>query len=138
MLKKLCTWTLLMGSLSVNVGCAYSSQNAPPISEANPHHKMPSIEGQVWTGTDSDGDFYEFHFLKGGQLRYASQTPSESAPTTYEDEGDIWVQNGSTVVMLINNYSSYQGIYAEGRITGDAWNFAGQRWTWDIRRKTEK
>ncbi len=134
MLKKRCLLMVLMGALSLNVGCAYSSQNSPPISESN--DRQGTIEGQVWNGTDSDGDFYEFYFLKGGKLRYLSKLPSQEVGTLYEDEGDVWAQNGNTVIITINNYSTYEGLKEGDRITGDAWNVAGRRWTWDIKRKT--
>lgn len=134
MLKKLCMLTVLMTTLSLNVGCAYSSQNSPSMSESNA--RAGSIEGQMWSGTDSDGDFYEFYFLKGGQLRYSSRGPGQDVGTMYEDEGDVWAQNGNVVIMTINNYSSYVGLKEEGRITGDAWNVAGRRWTWDVKRQS--
>lgn len=95
----------------------------------------PDITGTVWSGTDSDGDFYSFTFLKGGQLRFESDAGGERK--TYADEGDIWAQNGVHVVMLISDYSTYRGTLApDGQsISGKSWNLAGQRWTWTFKRQ---
>lgn len=80
------------------------------------------IEGTTWIGKDSDGDFYEYTFLKGGQLRYKTNT-SRKTSRTFEDKGDVWAQNGKIIIMLKGDFSTQAG----NRMEGKAWNFNGKR-----------
>ena len=93
-----------------------------------------SIEGTTWAGTDSDGDFYEYTFLKGGQLRYKTNT-SRKGIVTFEDKGDVWAQNGQIIIMLKGNFSTQVGNLIGDRMEGKAWNFRGRRWTWEAKEK---
>ncbi len=93
-----------------------------------------SIEGTAWAGTDSDGDFYEFTFLKGGQLRYRTNT-SRKEIVTLEDKDNVWAQNGQIVIIVIKNYSTYNGTLREDRIEGKAWNVQGKRWAWEVKKR---
>ena len=79
-------------------------------------------------GIDSDGDFYEYTFLPGGGIRYRTNTAGRLQ--TYENAGDYWSQNGPLVIFVMRNYVTRLGTIAGTRIGGDAWNFAGRRWTW--------
>lgn len=87
-----------------------------------------SIEGSTWVGTDSDGDYYEYTFLKGGQLRFA--TRSGGKLETHQDAGDYWAQNGKVVLITTTKFTTRQGLINGKRMQGDAWNVRGQRWTW--------
>lgn len=106
-----------------------------PAAPALAADSVPDITGTVWSGKDSDGDFYSFTFLKGGQVRFESDSSGERK--TYEDAGDIWAQNGAHVVILLSDYSTYRGTLApDGQsISGKSWNLAGQRWTWTFKRQ---
>jgi hypothetical protein len=94
---------------------------------------ITSIEGTIWAGTDSDGDFYEYTFLKGGHLNYKTNTARKEIETIL-DKG-IWAQNGQIVIVVINKYSTMVGTLSGDRIEGDAWNVTGRRWTWKVNEK---
>ena len=98
---------------------------APPPAAA--------LEGSTWEGVDSDGDFYAVTFLPGGHIRYTSNTSGSTQ--THENKGDYWAQNGPVVILVMNNYATRLGHIDGARMTGDAWNFAGKRWTWKLDRK---
>jgi hypothetical protein len=87
-----------------------------------------SVAGTTWAGVDSDGDFYEYTFLPGGGIRYRTNTAGRLQ--TYENTGDYWSQNGPLVIFVMRNYVTRIGTITGTRIGGDAWNFAGRRWTW--------
>ena len=82
----------------------------------------------------SDGDFYEYTFLKGGQLRYKTNT-SRTEIATFEHKGDVWAQNGMLVMVLIGDYSSQVGTIQDGQIKGRAWNVKEKRWTWEVKKR---
>lgn len=95
---------------------------------------VPSLDGTTWAGTDSDGDFYEYTFLKGGQVRYRTNA-SRDKIVTFEEKGDVWAQNGSIVLIMLNNTSAQSGTIKGNQIEGPAWNANGQRWTWQVKKK---
>ena len=112
---------------------------ATPRAQAQQHVQsqntpVASLEGTTWAGSDSDGDLYEFTFLKGGQIRYTAQTPGEPA-MTYEDAGDLWAQNGEIVMILVNEYSTYLGKINGNLMQGKSWNVTEKRWTWELKKK---
>jgi hypothetical protein len=116
---------------------------APSFAQARPSKSgtknkivtlVSSIEGTTWAGKDSDGDLYEYIFLKGGQLRYSTNT-ERSEMVTFEDKENVWAQNGNLVVILIQNYSVNVGTIEKDRIKGLAWNVTGRRWTWEAKKK---
>jgi len=111
------------------VGTSSSSDESAAVSVRSESGTIPSIEGTTWAGTDSDGDYYEYTFLKGGQLRFRTNTSGTFK--TWEDDGDVWAQNGSIVVMVVSKYTARQGIISGSRMSGDAWNVTGRRWTWE-------
>jgi hypothetical protein len=82
-----------------------------------------SVAGTTWAGTDSDGDYYEYHFQPDGALHYKS-------PTGFYKKGS-WKQDGDAIYMETNNkYSERQGQISGTRMTGNAWNIKGRKWTW--------
>ncbi len=111
------------------VAAAAVSETSAPAASGG----VPSIADTVWSGTDSDGDFYEFTFRKGGQLRFTTNTSGSTL--TYEDEGDIWAQNGNIVVICTSHYATRQGTITGNQMKGAAWNFAGRRWDWTVEKK---
>lgn len=113
--------------LVVLSGCA---TNQPPVQQpVIPSQSLPaSVAGTTWVGTDSDGDYYEYHFQRGGALHYQS-------PTGFYENGN-WKQEGTSIYMETNNkYSEYQGLISGNRMQGKAWNTNGQRWTWEAEKK---
>ena len=89
---------------------------------------MVDVAGSTWTGTDSDGDYYEYNFLAGGALHYKS-------PTGFWRNG-TWKQDGSSIYVETNNrYTERKGIITGNQMSGDAWNVKGRRWTWVAKKK---
>jgi len=82
-----------------------------------------NLAGTTWTGTDSDGDYYEYSFQADGALYYKSPSGSHTNGT--------WKQNGSSIYMETNNkYSEYQGRISGTHMEGNAWNTQNRKWTW--------
>jgi hypothetical protein len=112
-------------------GCAAppsGGASASPASMATSTSGIASIEGSTWGGTDSDGDYYEFTFLKGGQLRYGRREAGKLV--MHQDAGDYWGQSGDVVIITTTKFSTRQGLIKGNRMQGDAWNVRGDRWTW--------
>lgn len=83
----------------------------------------PSVAGTTWVGTDSRGDYYEYHFQPDGALHYRS-------PTGFWKNG-TWRQDRNAIYMETNNgYSERQGLIIGTRMEGKAWNVEGRKWTW--------
>ncbi len=94
---------------------------------------VPSIEGTIWSGTDSDGDYYQYYFLKGGHLNYDTNT-SRKEIEKIVDKG-VWAQNGEVVIIAINHYSTQTGTISGNHMGGEAWNFNSRRWNWGVDKK---
>lgn len=83
----------------------------------------------MWSGVDSDGDFCEYLFHKGGQLEYRTNT-SRRDTVRYKDPEDVWSQNGKTIILLKGNTSVQVGQLEGNVIQGDPWNKHGRTWVW--------
>jgi hypothetical protein len=84
---------------------------------------MISVAGTTWAGTDSDGDYYEYHFQTDGALHYKS-------PTGFWKNG-TWKQDKNAIYMETNDrYSEYRGLISDTRMDGEAWDTTGRKWTW--------
>jgi len=104
------------------------------VSEvAAPLAPTSDLAGTSWEGHESDGDYYSYTFLPGGQVRFTTNT--SGSMRTYEDKGDYWAQNGPVVIIVMTNYVTRLGHLDGNRMSGDAWNFAGKRWTFKLHRK---
>ena len=79
---------------------------------------VPSIEGTVWSGKDSDGDYYQYYFLQGGHLNYDTNT-SRKEIEKIVDKG-VWAQNGELVIIAINHYSTQTGTISGNHMGGEA------------------
>jgi outer membrane murein-binding lipoprotein Lpp len=85
------------------------------------------ISGTIWTGWESDGDYYEFYFMKNGVLHYKSPTGYWTVAT--------WTQNGNSVYMEFNNkYAERQATINGNTMSGNAWNITGLTWTFTLER----
>jgi outer membrane biogenesis lipoprotein LolB len=85
--------------------------------------KPASVAGTTWTGTDSDGDYYEYHFQPDGRLHYKSPSGSFANGT--------WKQDGDNIYFEMNKrFSEHKGTIKGDRMEGEAWNTKGHRWTW--------
>ncbi|WP_420572120.1 hypothetical protein [Kordia sp.] len=92
-----------------------------------------SIANTKWSGTDSDGDFYEFHFLPDGHVAYKTNTERERT-VSFRDEEDIWSQNGTKVIIALGNTSVQIGEIKDKEMKGTAWNKFGRTWTWSLKK----
>jgi hypothetical protein len=110
------------------------SKSGTKGTTVSPSMTIEAIEGTTWAGLDSDGDWYEYTFLKGGQLRYGTNT-ERSKMVFFEKKGDFWAQNGTLVVIPIGNYSVNIGTIDGSVMKGDAWNVTGRRWKWEAKKK---
>jgi hypothetical protein len=72
-----------------------------------------SVSGTTWVGTDSDGDYYEYHFMSDGSLHYKS-------PTGFWKNAS-WKQEGSMIYMETNNkYTERNGTIRGHTMEGNA------------------
>jgi hypothetical protein len=84
---------------------------------------VKSVAGTVWAGQESDGDYYEFHFIEDGSLNYNS-------PSGFWTNG-TWRQDGTSIYMETNNkFSERKGVITGTVMKGSASNVKGAEWTW--------
>ncbi|EDP97764.1 hypothetical protein U8527_05420 [Kordia algicida OT-1] len=100
---------------------------------SNVKNNAISIANTKWSGTDSDGDFYEYHFLADGQVAYKTNT-MRSSIVSFKDEEDIWSQNGKKVMIALGNTSIQIGDIAGNKMNGIAWNKDGKTWTFSLQK----
>lgn len=93
-----------------------------------------NIVNTIWSGIDSDGDFYEYTFLENGKISYKTNT-SRTDTVQFNDDEDIWFQNQNNIVILLGKTSVSKGIISKDKIVGTAWNINGRRWTWECKKK---
>lgn len=103
-----------------------SAPAAPTGATAQPAApSVQQVEGTVWAGTDSDGDYYVYRFNANGLFGYTSPQRSFDGPT------NTWSQAADQVTMSTDNgYSTYLGTIEGDTISGTASNRRGQSWTW--------
>lgn len=88
------------------------------------------VSGSVWSGVDSHGDEYEYHFNRDGSLYYKS-------PTGFWKNG-TWKQDKRVIYMETNSrYSEYRGLITDKQMEGGAWNIRGMHWSWVAKRVKE-
>ncbi len=111
------------------LGCASPPKvrnDSPPASVVGTTRgdtNFASVAGTVWGGTDSDGDYYEYHFEADGSLSY-------KAPQGFFKNG-TWKQNGDAIYMETNQkFAERQGRISGSHMEGNAWNIRGEKWTW--------
>lgn len=96
---------------------------------APPPPPVASVEGTIWSGTDSDGDLYRYYFNAGGKLMWDS--PGASGNTS-----GTWIQTGDQIQMETNgHYADWKGTIRGDRMEGEAWNQQGRKWTWQAQRE---
>ena len=99
---------------------------APPVRPAAARPAQRGVErvaGTTWAGTDSQGDYYEYHFMPDGSLHYKS-------PTGFWKNG-TWKQDGDQIYMETNNkYCERFGTIRGTTMKGHAKNVAGGAWNW--------
>lgn len=110
-------WILICASLA---GCQWLQRPSAATMRAD-------VINNAWTGTDSEGDHYEFHFQSDGSLHYTSPAGSYTNGT--------WKLDGSSIYFEINQrYSEYKGTLSKDEMSGEASNRQGKKWKWSIRK----
>jgi hypothetical protein len=100
-----------------------------PSAASQPTNVVPSLQGTLWAGTDSKGDYYEFEFLQAGRLRY-KVTRKSGGTNVYNDNTDSWRQTGDIIVIeMSNGYARYEGNLTGGSLEFKAHNEVGLRWS---------
>jgi hypothetical protein len=112
-------------------GQVEEEQRTDQVGHQEQQASLASIAGTIWVGTDSDEDYYEYHFKEDGSFHYNS-------PTGFWKNG-TWRQEGDTIYMETNNnYSEYEGKITGNRIEGNAWNIEERKWVWGADKKVDE
>lgn len=119
-MRRIISLAVLLGSVLLS-GCSTLDRYAN-------NSPVPSVAGTIWSGKDSDGDAYEYHFKKSGVLYYKS-------PTGFWKNAS-WQQRGKKIYMEMNKkYMERRGTINGRTMRGKAWNVKGQNWTWYANKK---
>jgi hypothetical protein len=115
------------GSLSLLVLIAAAPVLAAPALK--PVNKVPSLVGTTWSGNSFENQTMTLEFAADGQVT-VTYNGNPVANTS-------WKQDGEKVhFSLNNNYCEFDGKYVEGRIVGQCYNIAGNRWDVTLTRVT--
>jgi hypothetical protein len=97
---------------------------AIPVGAApalKPVNKTPSLVGTTWSGNSFENQTMTLEFAADGQVA-----------VTYNGAGVAntdWKQDGEKIYFSLNSkYCEFDGKYVEGRIVGQCYNVAGNRW----------
>jgi hypothetical protein len=102
--------------------------STPPFTKSENTLSPINLEGTIWDGIDSDGDYYVYEFLSDGVLKYTSPNGTFTNGT--------WIQDGNSVYFETNKkISEYEGVINGDTIAGNAWNQDGHKWTWIAERQ---
>jgi hypothetical protein len=121
--------TVLAVAVLALTGCTVATAGAG-VAERADRPLTPSLEGTVWSGTDSDGRYYVFRFKAASRLAYTSPTG------TFDKSGDTWTQRGATITLTFNSgYAVYKGSIVGNDMGGRASNVVGKKWEWSVRKQ---
>jgi hypothetical protein len=99
---------------------------APALKPAN---KTPSLVGTTWSGNSFEKQTMILEFAADGQV-VVTYNGSPVANTS-------WKQDGDKIYFSLNSkYCEFDGKYVEGRIVGQCYNVAGNRWDVTLTRVT--
>lgn len=91
---------------------------APALKPAN---MTPSLVGTTWSGNSFEKQTMVLEFAADGQVTI-TYNGNPVANTT-------WKQDGEKIYFSMNSkYCEFDGKYNEGRIVGQCYNVAGNRW----------
>jgi hypothetical protein len=115
------------GSLALLVLSATAPAFAAPALKAV--NKAPSLVGTTWSGNSFESQTMVLEFAADGQVT-VTYNGGPVANTS-------WKQDGEKVHFSMNsNYCEFEGKYVEGRIIGQCYNIAGNRWDVTLNRVT--
>lgn len=93
----------------------------------NAQQPIASVAGTTWVLTNHDGSSdLVFHFQEDGALHYKF---SKSTNDFWKD--GTWKQDGNALYMETNKkHAEFRARISGTRMEGNAFNDAGQKWTW--------
>jgi hypothetical protein len=100
-------------------GCSLLSPSVPTNPSSAPTAETPSVtadelDDTSWAGTDSEGTDTTFTFHKGGS------TAVSFSGNPYDDPGDTWALDGSTLTITIYNVEGVGDATYVGEVTDAA------------------
>lgn len=94
-----------------------------------------SVANTVWTGLDSDGDYYEYTFRRDGKVDFRNSSKGSYDTSSYSDDIDVWKQEGSKVTWVLTEYATWIGEVNGNKMTGKASNITDKNWTFSFTKK---
>jgi len=101
----------------VLAGCSLLSPNTPPPTTeptTEPTVTVEDLNDTSWAGTDSEGTVTTFTLHTGGT------TAVSFSGNEYDDPGDTWALDGSTLTITIYNVESVGDATYVGEVTDPA------------------
>ena len=103
----------------VLAGCSLLSPSTPTQPTTEPEPDVPSVSVEdlndtSWAGTDSEGTDTTFTFHTGGS------TAVSFSGNEYDDPGDTWALDGSTLTITIYNVEGVGDATYVGEVTDPA------------------
>ena len=87
-----------------------------------------TVRGNHYSGTDSDGDFYEYEFSTSGTLKYTSPSGTYSNGTWQQYKSSIFIETNG-------HYKVCIGIVDETSLEFKCWNKNNQFWMHTLEKK---
>ena len=94
-----------------------------------------SVANTVWSGFDSDGDYYEYTFKRNGKVDFRNSSNGSSDTSSYSDDIDVWKQEGSKVTWVLTEYATWIGEVRGNKMSGTASNIVDKNWTFSFSKK---
>lgn len=89
-----------------------------------------TLRGTIWDVVESDGTICVFYFEDKGRMPYDSDSDRhENGRWSVDTKGRVLIDTN-------DHYADYIGTFVGNKVSGDAWNINGLKWTWKgVRRK---
>lgn len=134
--------TSLIAALMLAAGCVVVKQVPAPAAPAGPVAQpttpapfapaAPSLENTIWRARSSSGELYVYYFRPGGKLEWDS-------PTGMANSNGTWKQEGVRITMHMNDGGTmlWDGVLEGDRMSGEARDQKGRRFTWQATKERE-
>ena len=98
-----------------------------------------TVSGTIWRfqllGINPENTTREFRsdgYVRTFDDRFVGDKYSSNSPENPEvTQNSVWEQEGATVRIYINQYSTYEGTLLGNHMSGRAFNAEGESWTWE-------